>query len=129
MIGILIVAHGNFGESLIQSATHVLGARPLKLEALAVEAMDSPEVILQQCRRLIATLDDGAGVLVIGDICGATPCNVATRIIIPGRVEVLTGANLPMLLRALTYRHEPLASVVAKALAGGAEGVFQIQAN
>lgn len=76
---------------------------------------------------LIRYVDRGAGVLVLTDIYGATPSNVAARLLKPGHVEGIAGVNLPMLIRALTYREEPLATVVAKALSGGTEGVTRMQ--
>ncbi|HET9577534.1 MAG TPA: PTS sugar transporter subunit IIA [Usitatibacter sp.] len=123
MIGILIVSHGAFGESLIHSASHVLGKRPLYLRQLGVTVHDDPEAILPVAEDLIRFLDHGEGVLVLTDIYGATPSNIAMKLLEPGRVEGLAGVNLPMLIRALTYRDEPLASVCDKALAGATEGV------
>jgi len=127
MIGILIVAHGTLGESLIHCASHCMGGRPLHLRAVGVTVHDEPDAILPQCRELVRQLDDGDGVMVFSDICGATPCNIATRLRDAGRVEVITGVNLPMLLRALTYRDKPLAEVVQKALSGGRDGVMRME--
>ena len=126
MIGILIVSHGAFGESLIHSASHVLGRRPLYLRQLGVTVHDDPDAIFPMAQDLIRFLDQGRGVLVMTDIYGATPSNIATRLLRPGRVEGIAGVNLPMLIRALTYREEPLESLIAKALAGAAEGVLRI---
>src|SRR6266850_2508287 len=123
MIGILIVSHGAFGESLIHSASHVLGKRPLYLRQLGVTVHDDPDAILPVAEDLIRFLDQGQGVLVLTDIFGATPSNIATRLLKPGRVEGLAGVNLPMLIRALTYRDESLESLIAKALSGATEGV------
>lgn len=126
MIGFLLIAHGTLGESLIHCASHCLGKRPLRLRAVGVTVHDDPEAILPQCRELARQLDEGAGVLILSDVCGATPCNIATRLIQPGRVELVTGVSLPMLLRALTYRDQPLATVIEKAISGGREGVMQM---
>ena len=126
MIGILIVAHGAFGESLIHSASHVLGKRPLLVRQVGVTVHDEPEAILPQARELVRKLDDGAGVLVLTDIYGATPGNIALQLLAPGRVEGVSGVNLPMLIRALTYRDQGLALVVEKALSGGTEGVVHM---
>ncbi len=126
MIGILIVAHGALGECLIHCASHVMGRRPLRVRQLGVTVHDDPEALLPHARDLIRDLDHGDGVLVLSDICGATPCNIASRLIEPGRVELIAGVSLPMLVRALTYREEALTSVVAKAMAGGANGVMHI---
>jgi len=126
MIGILIVSHGAFGESLIHSASHVLGKRPLFLRQVGVTVHDDPDAILPVAEDLIRFLDQGQGVLVLTDIYGATPANIATRVLKPGRVEGIAGVNLPMLIRALTYREEPLDSVLAKALEGATEGVLRM---
>ena len=128
MVGILIVSHGAFGESLIHSASHVLGKRPLYLRQLGVTVHDDPEAILPMGEDLIRFLDRGQGVLVLSDIYGATPSNIAVRLLKPGKVEGVAGVNLPMLIRALTYRDEPLESVLDKALSGATEGVMRMAA-
>ena len=127
MIGILIVSHGALGESLIHSASHVLGKRPLYLRQLGVTVHDDPDALLPMAEDLIRFLDQGEGVLVMTDIYGATPSNIAARLLRPGRVEGLAGVNLPMLIRALTYRDQPLGRVIDKALAGAAEGVMRME--
>lgn len=126
MIGILIVSHGAFGESLIHSASHVLGKRPLYLRQLGVTVHDDPEALIPLAEDLIRFLDQGEGVLVLTDIYGATPSNIASRLLRPGRVEGLAGVNLPMLIRAITYRNETLLTVRDKALEGAAEGVTRM---
>jgi len=126
MIGILIVSHGAFGEALIHCASHVLGRRPLYLRQLGVTVHDDPEAIRPVAEDLIRFLDQGAGVLVLTDIYGATPSNIASALLKPGRVEGIAGVNLPMLIRALTYRESPLATVIEKALSGGTEGVTRM---
>ena len=126
MIGILIVSHGAFGESLIHSASHVLGKRPLYLRQLGVTVHDDPDALIPLAEDLIRFLDQGEGVLVLTDIYGATPSNIASRLLRAGRVEGLAGVNLPMLIRALTYRNEPLAAMRDKALEGATEGVTRM---
>ena len=129
MIGILIVAHGAFGEALIHSASHVLGKRPLRVRQVGVTVHDDPEAILPQAKDLVRQLDEGKGVLVLTDIYGATPGNIALKLLVPGRVEGISGVNLPMLIRALTYRDEPLAAVVEKAMSGGRDGVIHLTSD
>jgi PTS system ascorbate-specific IIA component len=126
MIGILIVAHGAFGEALIHSSSHVLGKRPVRVRQVGVTVHDDPEAILPQAQELVRQLDEGDGVLVLTDIYGATPGNIALRLLEPGKVEGISGVNLPMLIRALTYRDNGLKAVVAKALSGGTEGVVHM---
>ena len=123
MIGILIIAHGELGKTLIECAAHVLGQVPSKVASIAVAGRTDPDAVLEDAQQRIADLDDGSGVLVLTDMLGGTPANVATRAVVPGRVEGLSGASLPMLVRALTYRHAPLAVVVAKAISGGKQGI------
>jgi PTS system ascorbate-specific IIA component len=127
MIGILIVSHGAFGESLIHSASHVLGKRPLYLRQVGVTVHDDPDEILPVAKDLIRFLDQGRGVLVMSDIYGATPSNIAARLLEPGRVEGIAGVNLPMLIKALTHREEAaLEDLLGKTLAGAAEGIVRM---
>lgn len=124
MIGILIIAHGTMGESLVHSASHVMGTRPPLLRQLGIGMHDDPAVMLPQAQQLLKELDQGQGVLILSDIYGATPCNIVGRLLQPGRVEGVAGVNLPMLVRALTYRNGDIAKLVEKALSGGREGVI-----
>lgn len=124
MIGILIIAHGSLGESLLHCAHHVLGSPPPLLMQLGVSVHDDPTAVLSQAQRMVKELDQGDGVLVLSDIYGATPCNIVCRLVQPGRVEGVAGVNLPMLVRALSYRTEPLAALVEKAMAGGTSGMI-----
>jgi PTS system ascorbate-specific IIA component len=78
---------------------------------------------LEQARALAVTLDDGAGVIVLTDMVGGTPANIATHLVKAGSIEGVAGVNLPMLMRTLTYRCNPLSTVVAKAVSGGTECV------
>jgi len=126
MVGILIIAHGTLGESLLHCASHIMGSRPRQLGQIGVTPQDDPQVILPQAIRLCRSLDSGQGLLILTDIFGGTPSNVASRLLIPGKVEGVSGVNLPMLIRALTYRNEPLPVVMEKALSGGTEGVVHM---
>lgn len=129
MISLLIVAHGNLGESLIQCATHVLGKRPEALEYLDLAACEDPSAMQQKAQDLLSGLDQGEGVLVLTDIYGATPCNTVCKLVSSGRVEAISGVNLPMLLKALTYRDQGMNTLLAKAVSGGQAGIFEIHAE
>ena len=126
MVGILIIAHGTLGESLIHCASHVMGGPPAQLAHIGVSMHDDPQVVLPKAIKLLRALDEGRGVLVLSDVYGATPSNIACRLLISGKIEGVAGVNLPMLVRALTYRNETLKTVVAKAISGGIEGVMQM---
>ena len=126
MIGILVLTHEDLGDHLIRCASHVMGTKPLQLTHLSVFPDDNPDTVLATARKLVAQLDSGDGVLVLSDMLGATPCNIATQLAQPGKVACIAGANLPMLVRILTYRHEPLSEVVEKGVSGGQRGVTSI---
>ena len=123
MVGIMIIAHGGLAESLIASATHMLGSQPERLLGLSVTGSAQTEAALEQARALAVTLDDGAGVIVLTDMVGGTPANIATHLVKAGSIEGVAGVNLPMLMRTLTYRCNPLSTIVAKAVSGGTECV------
>ena len=127
MIGILLITHGTFGESLIQNVCHVLNKRPPLIGQLGVAAQDDPLDILPMARALLKEVDAGNGVLILTDILGATPANLALKLFEPGRVEGVAGVSLPMLLRALTYRKNSLDALVKKAVSGGHDGVINMQ--
>jgi len=126
MIGILIVTHGTLGESLIHCASHVLNKRPARVKQLGITAQDDPFSVLPQARALVKELDDGDGVLILSDIYGGSPANIAAKLVVPGKVEAVAGVNLPMLIRVLTYRDRPLQTAVVKAVSGGCDGVIRI---
>src|SRR6202795_2879352 len=99
MIVILIIAHDTLPESLVKAVTHVLGTRPAQFEMLSVTIADDPFDLLPTARERVRQLDTGDGVIIFSDIYGATPCNLAGKLLVPGRVEVVAGVNLPMLVR------------------------------
>ena len=126
MIGILLITHGSLGESLIQCACHVLDKRPAQIAQLGVSSHDDPVDLAPLAERLVAWVDEGDGVVVLTDILGATPTDMAAKLAEPGRVEVVAGVNLPMLLRALTYRDKDMDTLLARALSGGRDGVTHV---
>ena len=126
MIGILVITHGTLGESLVHCASHVLNKRPPRLKQLGFTAQDDPMLLLPQARALVKELDDGDGVLILTDMYGGSPANIGAKLIAPGRVEGVAGVNLPMLIRVLTYRDKPLATIVTKAVSGGCDGVVRM---
>lgn len=127
MKGILLVTHGGLGEALVQCACHILNRRPPQIAQLGVAAQDDPLDILPVARQMVEWVDSGEGVVVLTDIFGATPSNVATKLSEPGRVEVLAGVNVPMLVRVLNYREKDMATLLQCAVSGGCDGVIRIQ--
>lgn len=126
MIGLFLITHTTYGESLIQCACHVLNKRPPQLVQLGVALQDDPLDLLPQAEQMLAWADSGGGVLVLTDVFGATPSNIAMKLLKPGIIEGVAGVNLPMLLRALTYRDKDMATLVTKAVSGGRDGVLNL---
>lgn len=121
-VGILLLTHGRLGEALVECAHHVLGGKlPDQLATLSAGQDEPVDEVEARARQWLATLDQGAGVLVLTDLLGATPARVAARLIEPGKVEALSGVSLPMVLRAINYRHRLLSALVKKALLAGTE--------
>jgi mannose PTS system EIIA component len=126
LVGILLITHNGLGDSLIDCVRHVMGSVPPHLKALSILANDDPARKEEEARALIAQLDKGRGVLLLSDVFGATPCNIARRLRQPGRIEGVAGVNLPMLLRVACYCNEPLDELVRRALVGGKECIVSI---
>lgn len=126
MIGLFLITHATYGESLIQCACHVLNKRPVQIVQLGVSLQDDPLDILPLARDMLQLVDTGDGVLIMTDLYGATPSNIATKLLVSGRIEGLAGVNLPMLLRALTYRDKGMETLITRAVAGGRDGVLNL---
>jgi PTS system ascorbate-specific IIA component len=126
MIGILLITHDTLGESLIQCVSHVLNKRPQQILQLGLSAGDDPKDLLPLARQLLKLVDSGEGVLVITDIYGASPSNLAAKLLQPGKVEGLAGASVPMLLRAINYRDKGMEMLLTRATSGGRDGVLNM---
>ena len=122
---ILLIAHAPLAHALRECALHVFADCGADVAALDVPPDASPEDSLAQARTLLGQLGDHS-TLVLTDLFGATPCNVAQRLVEGVGARLVTGVNLPMLLRAVSYRAEPLDAVVARAVVGGTQGVMQV---
>jgi PTS system mannose-specific IIA component len=126
MVGILLLTHAPLGQAFIAAATHVFRGVPVQTEAIDVLADQDPEEIKKLAQQAIARINDGSGVLVITDVMGGTPSNCTLQLCVPGEVEVIAGISLPMLLRAITYRHNTLDVAVEMALSGGQNGACRV---
>lgn len=126
MIGILLITHDTLGEALLQCACHVLNKRPAQVLQLGVAAGDDPNDLLPLAKKLLKLVDSGEGVLVLTDIYGASPANLAGKLLQPGKVEGLAGVSLPMLLRALSYRDKGMETLLARATGGARDGVLNM---
>lgn len=125
MNSILIIAHAPLAHALRQCALHVFPDCESGVQALDVQPHVSPDETFASARITMDQLGN-RHVLVLTDVFGATPCNVAQRLVDGVHSKLVAGVNLPMLLRTVSYRHEPLDALVARALVGGTQGVMQV---
>jgi mannose PTS system EIIA component len=126
-VGVLILTHDGLGAVLLDSARQALGRCPLRTEVLGAGVQCDPEDLYQRATGLCSALDDGDGVLVLTDLYGATPSNVAERLVDARQDRrLVTGLNLPMLIRVFNYPEMGLEGLVAKALSAGRDGVLQV---
>jgi mannose PTS system EIIA component len=125
MNGILVIAHAPLASALRQCVLHVFPDAAASVAALDVPAEQAPEATLAQALQLLSQLGT-PHTLVLSDIFGATPCNVASKLIDGTHTRLVTGVNLPMLLRSVSYRHESLDALVSRAMLGGTQGVIPV---
>jgi len=125
MIGILIIAHAPLANALRECALHVFPECASGVVSLDVLPNEPPEDTLAKARAALAALD-APEVLLLSDVFGATPCNVAQQLNDGQHTRLVAGANLPMLLRSVCYRHESLEALAARAQAGGTQGVMPV---
>jgi len=125
MNAILVIAHAPLASAMSQCIAHVFNDPPRCFAVLDVQPNVPPEETLEQARIILNQLGCPT-CLVMTDIFGATPCNVAQKLVDGVSSKLITGMNLPMLLRVINYRHEPMNTLVARALAGGTQGMLQL---
>lgn len=122
-VGLLIITHNRIGEDLLSTARSMLGQLPLETATLAVSQAGDPDALLARAVDYHHQLNVGDGVLVLTDMYGSTPSNIATRLLHQPGTQVIAGINLPMLVRVLNYPKLQLHELVNKAISGGHDGI------
>ncbi|TNF62201.1 MAG: PTS fructose transporter subunit IIA [Burkholderiales bacterium] len=125
MNGILIMAHAPLASALRSCVLHVFPDSADAVAALDVQPNVPPEETLAQARALVRQLGTPQ-TLVVADVFGATPCNVAQKLVDGVRSRLIAGVNLPMLLRTVSYRHESMDALISRAMIGATQGVIQV---
>ena len=125
MNGILIIAHTPLASALRDCALHVFPDCASGVAAVDVPADELPEDTLARARQSLHLLASD-GVLILSDVFGATPCNVAQKLNDGIGTRLVSGANLPMLLRSVCYRHESLEALATRAQSGGTQGIMPV---
>ena len=126
MAGILIIAHAPFATALRECVAHIYGGLPARIGVIDVSPDCDPAQVVSFAHAEIDRLKEENGALVLTDMFGATPANIAGRLASISDVRVLAGVNLPMLVRAVCYRATPLDVLVDKALAGATKGIHAV---
>jgi PTS system mannose-specific IIA component len=130
MVSIFIISHSEIANSFAYCLEHIMNKRVDNLVILPVKKSEAPDSIVARAREIIERqLQKAQGVLILSDIFGATPSNIASKLIIANKVELITGLNLPMLVRAISYSHCSLDLCINKALAGGIDGIIHVGAT
>ncbi len=123
-VGLLIITHGKIGQELLDTATALLGDCPLFCKILSVAIDSDTDEITRRMRTMHSELDKDQGVLVLTDMYGSTPSNLANLLRKDLAVRVVAGINLPMLIRVLNYSRLSLDELADKAVSGGHDGVL-----
>ncbi|MBT7953526.1 MAG: PTS fructose transporter subunit IIA [Gammaproteobacteria bacterium] len=125
-VGILILSHSGVGSSLLGTAMHMITDSSMNSKLLTVERDCDPDKLIEHTKLLIEELDTGGGVLMLADLYGSTPCNIAKACAKADNVSAVAGLNLSMLIKIMNYPELGLAELVDKAISGGKEGIIQI---
>ncbi|NOX27526.1 MAG: PTS fructose transporter subunit IIA [Gammaproteobacteria bacterium] len=128
-VGVLLINHEYVGSGLLAAARSICGDYAGSIEEVSVKHDTVPLQLIDEIKIKIGELDQGSGVLVLSDLYGSTPSNIATQLYEPNKVSVVFGVNLPMLIRVFNYPKDDLQKVAAKAIAGGRDGVFSYPPN
>jgi len=126
-VGLLVITHEHLAESLIATARDMLGSERLPMQALSVAHHDDMDEIQVRARECCRSLDQGDGILVLTDVYGSTPSNIACQLCKQLDSRVIAGVNLPMMIRVLNYPQLGLDELAIKALSGGRDGILVCQ--
>lgn len=128
-VGVLIISHDGIGPALLGTAVLMLDGCPLQTKLLTTSRDVDPDQLMEDAVEQIATLDTGDGVLILTDLYGSTPSNIAQKLITQKHVHVVSGLNLSMLIRVLNYPQLPLLELSEKAVSGGKDGITWIRSE
>lgn len=128
-VGVLIISHDGIGPALLGTAVLMLDGCPLQTRLLTTSRDCDPDQLMEDAVEQITILDTGDGVLILTDLYGSTPSNIAQKLITQKQVHVVSGLNLSMLIRVLNYPQLPLLELSEKAVSGGKDGITWIRAE
>lgn len=123
-VGLLLVTHGKLGHFLLECMRDMIGELPLAADVLEVRRVQAHEVLITQGTKMIERLDKGCGVLIVTDAFGSTPSNIANKLAALHDLPVVSGVNLPMLVRAFNYPRATVDEMAKIAIEGGQRGII-----
>lgn len=126
MVTLIVMAHLEIANSMVSCAEHILAKRVANLHIIPIKKTENVEHILNRVQLFVNKLSDDRQILLLTDLFGATPSNIASRLIKPGHIEMITGLNMPMLLRAISYATHDLHVCIEKAIEGGKNGIVYL---
>lgn len=115
-VGIVLITHAPLAQALLACVQHVYGTPPPYLYALDIPAKQDIQTSLTQAQNIIQKANQGNGVIILTDLYGATPCNIAAQCYQAGHVEIITSVSLPMLIRAVQYSPQGFEQTLHKTL-------------
>ncbi len=124
-VALVTITHNGIGKAIVDAAETILGSQAMTIRHCSFNAGDEVERFERRVRDTVRQADDGDGVLLLTDLVGATPCNIAQRLASTHHVRVLSGINLPMVLRVFTYARADLAQLIQRAGDGARSGVIE----
>lgn len=126
-VGLLIISHDGIGAALLGTATFMLNGCHLQTRLLTASRDCNPDELMADAIEEVKALDSGNGVLILTDLYGSTPSNIANTISSQSNVRTVSGVNLSMLIRVLNYPDLDLDQLVEKAVSGGKDGIVIIE--
>lgn len=125
-VGVLLITHDDIGSSLLESLRKMMDVLPLPVKVLPIRHENEPLAFCHHAQNICQSLDEGHGVLVLTDLFGATPCNIACHLIPHHRVRIVAGVNFSMLVKIMSYPDADLDTLASKAISGACQGVLDV---
>lgn len=124
MVEILLITHGNVGETLLEAAKYTLNQLPLDCSFVSIDSKTNFDKLRKQLEATVKKSDNSDGLLVLTDLYGSTPCNIINNLSNHHPVEIVTGLNLAMIIKVMNYASLPLKQLADKAVLGGRESII-----
>ena len=123
-IGILLITHNQIGQVLLENALTILDQSNPGVQTISVSFDADTDRVLAQCQHIVREIDNGDGVLVLTDLSGSTPSNIAHKLTSINNTYVIAGINLPMVMKTINYRDDPIQDIIERTLKGGKNAII-----